>query len=583
MAVDNDYLEELMKSIEPAIYPDGVPRDEDEDDGNEEVFGEGEEFADEYEMELASIPEKPSANQPSESEVQVESALEEIDSQVSEVEAEVQLDFGEPEQEEANEAVDDNSGENGEVAWDDIGSGNAEPEQPEAELEEIELDMSMSEEEIDAMLNAAKSSAEEEKIPISDSDDVADLLSLFGDDSDISDIKETLDKADNNIAVDQSALDEPEVAIPDLDEEEKTDQEEGGKKAKKKREKKQRVKKQKGTDEAAEGEEGAVKEKKPGLFSKLFGALTEEVPDDEPAVPETEETGVTDENAQILSELDAEDKGKKKKKKKKKDKGKKEQPETEGSERDIRDKEDGEEEPEEDKKKKKPKKEKKKKEPKPEDTTPSKKLPRKRVRLTFLFAFSVLAAVLILSFFLTDYIQKKQARFAYDNAEYEKAYSDLYGMDLNEEEQEIFKKSRVIMILQRKVDSYENYMQLGMKAEALNALLEGYDLYPSVMEKAEEYGVREQVKESYDKLVEYLATFGLSTLDAEEINGYTSAVQYNKRILSIVNNTPFEYGYSSEENVDEVPEAEDVVQTVEDILPEEEDFLPDNPEDIFEQ
>lgn len=568
MAVDNDYLEELMKSIEPAIYPDGVPRDEDE----AEVFGENEEFADEYEMELASIPEKPAANQPSESEIQVESALEAADAQdgPAELVEETVIDLPEL----ATDGVDINTGE----GWDEISS--TQTEQQAAELEEIELDMSMSEEEIDAMLNAAKTSANEEKIPIADTDDVTDLLSLFGDDSDISDIKETLDKADNNIAVDQSALDEPEVNIPDLDEEENTSEEGDEKKAKKKREKKARTKKGKAAKESTEGEETGTKEKKPGLLSRLFGALTEEVPE-ENAVPETEETGVSDENAQILSELDSEDKGKKKKKKKK-DKGKKEQPETEGSERDIREKDDDEEgAPEQ--KKKKPKKEKKKKEPKPEDTTPSKKLPRKRVKLTFLFAFSVLAGVLVLSFFTTDFLQKKKARFAYDNAEYETAYSDLYGMDLSEDDQEIFQKSRTIMILQRKVDSYENYMQLGMKAEALNALLEGYDLYPAVMDKAQEMGVTSQVKESYDKLIDYLATFGLTTQDAEEINNYTSAVQYNKRIISIVNNTPFEYGYSSDESIVSGEETQQGVnQTVEDILPEEEDFLPDNPEEIYE-
>lgn len=577
MAVDTEYLDELMKSIEPAIYPDGVPGEENEDEVEEEVFGEGEEFADEYEMELASIPEKPSANQPTESEIQVESALAAVEEQ------EVALD--EPSLEETAETVEtvvDNGDESGEVGWDEISSSSS-VEEPAEALEEIELDMNMSEEEIDAMLNAAKSSAEEEKTPISDSDDVADLLSLFGDDSDISDIKETLDKADNNIALDQSALDEPEITIPDLDEEEPATEGEDNKKEKKKKEKKPKAKKDKSSKESAEGEEKAAKEKKPGLFSKLFGALTEEVPEEEPVVPEASETGVTDENAQILSELDAEDKGKKKKKKKKKDKGSKEQPETEGSERDIREKEDDEEAP--DQKKKKPKKEKKKKEPKPEDTTPTKKLPRKRVRVTFLFAFTIMAGLLILCYFVTDYITKKQARFAYDNAQYEVAYSDLYGMDLNEEDEEIFIKSKTIMILQRKVDSYENYMQLGMKAEALNALLEGYDLYPSVMESAEKYGVVSQVKSSYDKIIDYLGSFGLSAMDAEEINGYTSSVMYNKRILSIVNNTPFEYGYSSGEEVDETAggAATEDIRTVEDILPEEEDFLPDNPEEIFEE
>jgi len=35
MAVDTDYLDDLMKSIEPIVYPDGVPNDEDEGMENE--------------------------------------------------------------------------------------------------------------------------------------------------------------------------------------------------------------------------------------------------------------------------------------------------------------------------------------------------------------------------------------------------------------------------------------------------------------------------------------------------------------------------------------------------------------------
>ena len=49
----------------------------------------------------------------------------------------------------------------------------------------------------------------------------------------------------------------------------------------------------------------------------------------------------------------------------------------------------------------------KKKEPKPEDTTPTKKLPRKRVRVTFLFAFTIMAGLLILCYFVQKYPKKR--------------------------------------------------------------------------------------------------------------------------------------------------------------------------------
>ena len=576
MAVDTDYLDDLMKSIEPIVYPDGVPDEDREENENGEdpievndqepvlePIGATKEDSDPaYEQELAQIPEKTIIDEATESEMEVAAALDAVSDEVS-------ADDTAEESPEITETVEIVNNNTDEPAWEEISSARQEAEQ------EIELDMSMSEEEIDAMLNAAKSSAKEEQISPADSD-ISDVLDMLSDDEDVRDIKETLDKSDNNIAVDQSALEEPEIKIPDVDEDTTEDAAQDEKKGKKKKEKKVKEKKE--------------KDGKGGFFARLFNALTEEVAEDEISVPEQAETGVTDENAKILSELDAEDDGKKKKKKKKKKKGKedKEQPESEGTERDIREKTDDAEEGEGDgkkaKKAKKPKREKKPKEKKEEiPEKPSKKLPKKRVRNTFILCLSILAAIIILAVFLNEHLLKKEARFAFDNADYETAYSDLYGMELSEQDKEIYDKSKTIMLLQRRVSSYENYMQLGMRAEALDSLIEGVRIYPDVMEKAEQYGVTDQVREQFDKIVEGLGTFGLTKEDAQEISAYTSVVQYNMRIDSIANGTPYTY---DEGNVDTQSSNSDETDiqnnTLEDILPPEEDFLPDNPEDIFE-
>lgn len=553
MAVDTDYLDDLMKSIEPAIYPDGVPGEEntDEDEFVQETESNADEVMD-YDSELASIPEKGASIEP-----------ETISSPVEEV-------LG------GEESVEDISGDL--ESTEQVAEVFDEAEEKVLEAEEIDLE-NMSEEEIDAMLNAAKSSAEDEVTPISESDDITDILAMLDGDSDIADIKNTLDKSDNNIALDASALDQPSVEIPDFDEE----AEEEAKPEKKK--KKSKKKKQDDAEETAEETSGEKKKKKGGLFSKLFNALTEEVPD-ENDIPEKSETGVTDENAQILAELDSEDKGKKKKKKKdKKSKGKNKDAQSQGDERDIREKsedEDGDGK-EKDKKQKKPKKEKKQKIKKVEEPQKNeKKLPKKRVRNTFILCLSILAAILILVIFGTEYLIRKQARFAFDNEEYEAVYSDLYGEKLSDSDNEIYQKSKTIMLMQRKLSSYENYMQLGMRPEALNAVLEGYEMYPEVKEKADELGVTEQVVAVYAKILDALASFGLTTQDAEEINGYTSKVQYNKRILSIANNIPFEYegANADEQSTDEVDDSDQSL--MQDILPEEEDFLPENPEEVFQ-
>lgn len=543
MAVDTEYLDNLMKSIEPVVYPDGVPKEY--ADGEEELFGEDENYQDEYAKELDSIAEK---------------NTEAVTQEQSTVETKETSDIS------VNSNEQDKSASN-------------EEDEP---LEELELDLSMSEEEIDALLNSAKNVPKEENN--TSSEDVTDILSLFGDDEGMADIKETLEKADNNIAVDSKALDEPEIKIPGLDDEDDTaDENIKGSKKKKKEKKAKRPKKEKNTDSES-GDTETVKEKKPGLFTRIIASLTEEAEDGDIAVPESSETGITDENAKILAELDSEENVKDKKKKKKKDKkekkgkGSKDASEGEGSEKDIREKSDDEDAggTSEKGKKKKPKKEKKAKKPKEEEenTKPSKKLPKKRVRNTFILCISILAAIILLSIFGGEYNTKKNARYAFDNQEYATTYSDLYGMKLNEEDELIYTKSKIILLLSRKADSYENYMRLGMKPEALNALLEGYEMSAKVKEAAEEYDVTAQVMQEYTRIVDGLAVFGLSEDDARQLASLDSDVEYNRQVRAIASGST--YQIDMEENTNNTNDT----QGFEDVLPEELDFLPDNAEDL---
>lgn len=320
------------------------------------------------------------------------------------------------------------------------------------------------------------------------------------------------------------------------------------------------------------------KEKKESFFSKMLNVLTEEL--DEPAkagsvVPEAGETGVTQENLNILEELSAEDKKKakqakkeEKQKKKAEKKGKNIPKKEEDAEEDGKSSEN-----QKGKKAKKPKKKREKKE-KPrkveEITKPEKKLPRKRVISTFALCFSILAAVLILQnvVFKTDNL--KEAKYAFDNGDYATCYANLESVERTEEEDELYQKSVIILSVQRKWDAYNNYLAMDNRIEALNSLLEGVTQYRSQEEVALEYGVHAQIAVIYQNILEALQGFGLAQSDIDEILAYESKVTYTKRLDSIVNGTPFV--------IEEMSESTDVSepQPLPDVLPGEEDFLPDD-------
>ncbi len=496
----------------------------------------------------------------------------------------------------------------GDIGLGDIGLGDIGEEQ--------ELDLDMSPDEIDAMLNAAKSAgSEEEPMATEDGDELMSLLASAGDE-DLGDIQSLLDSDENGEAVDETALlqatsvEDIASGVLDTPEEAKAKAKEDKKAAKAKAKEEKKAAKAakraaKGGDSSAEAADGETDAPKQGFFARILNSLTESL-DEEDEAPVREaipddvegeiditalagdgaaggEMVISDENKEILDELDKE-KGKKKGKKKKKKKGKKGKEGDEGAEEGG---EDDEEIEIPDKKKKKKERKKKEKAPKAEEvpSRPEKKLPKKRVRATFILCLSILAGIIILTIVVTNLSNLSEARYAYDTKDYQTAYEDLYGLELDEDDQEIFNKSQIMLMLDRKLRSFQNYRKLGMDDRALHALLEGVKMYPEILMKAEEYGVVPQVSETYAQLLEGLASYGLTEGDALEINAYDSKVKYTKRIDSIVHGTPFTYDEDiAAEYVDAtVPEEPEQPQSLDDILPQETDFLPDDPNSIFDE
>ena len=332
------------------------------------------------------------------------------------------------------------------------------------------------------------------------------------------------------------------------------------------------------SDEVKEASKKKSAAKKESLFSKIFKMLTEEEEDSvKEKIPEAAATGVTDENLAILDELSKEDKKKAKKEKKEQKAKEKKEKKDKKKGKSVEDGDDAEESEGDGKKGKKKKKVKKEKPRKVVDldAKPQKKLSRKKVMLIFAFCFSILAMVLILQNAVLNRNNLKEARWAFDNADYETCYANLYGEKLSEEDEILFEKSYIILCVQRKLDSFENFMRMDMKVEALNALLEGVRVYRDKEARASELDILQRISTDYQTIYEKLAGFGLDNEDIEEILNYDSKVTYTKRLESIVNGTPFEvetFSPEVEENTIEVSEPQPLL----DVLPQEEDFLPED-------
>lgn len=186
----------------------------------------------------------------------------------------------------------------------------------------------------------------------------------------------------------------------------------------------------------------------------------------------------------------------------------------------------------------KPKKVKKPKEPpKPQDI-----LKIKPVSIVMLVLFvagvSVLISVLSSGFYYNNSVSL--AKDYYSNEQYEKAYDKLSGIKLNGSDKTLYEQASTIMYVQKQYDSYENYMKLNMKTEALDSLIKGVNRYNSLRPQAQELGIDNKFTAVYKQIVLALQdTFkiseteaiGLSSMsDTDFTNYYYRIEEYGKAV-----------------------------------------------------
>lgn len=414
--------------------------------------------------------------------------------------------------------------------------------------------------------------------------DVTDIIDhMEGTDEDLNEINDLLKKTDLNEAIDTSTSEEifshGDVSSDDdmlellnsMNEEPTASGEEEITSKKKKKafslpfgKKKESKQKTDASEENSANSEEDGKEKKKGFWHRLMEELTREEEE-----PENQES--VDENEEILKELEAEDqikeKKKNKKEKKKKDKKGKKSKNASADEEN----EDASGEAEGKKKKKKPKREKKEKAKGPKEKSP-KILSKKMLFSMIAFCATIIAAIVLLSIFLPDYADKKNARTAFYTGDYSKVYELLYDKNLNQSDQLIFERANVVLKLQRRLDSYELNKKIGQEAEALDALLQGTLKYEEILSDAT-YGAEEELQALYRKILDHLEQdYGIGEEEARTINSYDSET-YSRKIYSVVNGEDFS---DLEQEAGEEGKTADN-DKLQDVLPEEEDLIQEEP------
>lgn len=179
----------------------------------------------------------------------------------------------------------------------------------------------------------------------------------------------------------------------------------------------------------------------------------------------------------------------------------------------------------------KPKKEKKPKpEPKPGDIL---KIKPKSIMLFITLVASVIVLISLLNTTVSYTTAISKAKTNLENGDYSKVYELLSGMKLNKSDETLYRQATLITYVTRQYESYQNYMEMDMKTEAINALVKGLARYDTYYNEANSLGVGNQMKEARAQIIQaFNDTFKISESEAVSLvamsdNNFT---QYYRKI-----------------------------------------------------
>lgn len=276
---------------------------------------------------------------------------------------------------------------------------------------------------------------------------------------------------------------------------------------------------------------GEAAPKKKGMVSRLVDFLMEEEEE-----KENEDIQISDENQEIIREMDGEEAEKAKQKAQKKSKKKEKKKEKKKKEQKP--------------KKAKPPKPKKEKKPKEADPYPGRKLGFKKVFPVVLLGISVGAAVFILVQLSADFSCKQTAKSAFEAGDYQTCYVNLHGKSLNDTEEQMYNKSQCILHIRMWCREYEMLEADGNEAKALDSLIQSVHGYPALFEYAFRWNAQNEVNEIYQNILDILySQYGVTEEQAQEIGNLKSDIEYTRAVMALVGDE----GYGQDSTPEEAP------------------------------
>jgi hypothetical protein len=199
---------------------------------------------------------------------------------------------------------------------------------------------------------------------------------------------------------------------------------------------------------------------------------------------------------------------------------------------------------------------------------PTVKLPLKKVIAVSSLCATIGAAILICSVVFTDYASRQSALKAYISGNFMQCYMDLYGKELNDQENLWFYRSECILRARLPLKQYQVLATRGDETEALDVLIQFVVRFPMLQAKAELWQAQQESQAAYEEVLGYLSTnYGLSEDQALTIAAEPDDLIYTQTVNRIAKGGSYQAEGAE-------PSPAEANPPMSDVLPEEEG-LPD--------
>ena len=138
----------------------------------------------------------------------------------------------------------------------------------------------------------------------------------------------------------------------------------------------------------------------------------------------------------------------------------------------------------------------------------------------------------------------KNATDYFGRHKYTQAYNEVYGIDLKDEDIELYDKIMTVMFVNKQLNSYNCYYHMRKYPEALDSLLKGLQRYDKYAELATMLGIKTDLDYVRDQiLAELYNVFGLTEEEALRIIDSENRMQYSIAVYDVVLENMLFYDY----------------------------------------